>query len=174
MADILSTFNNTFLRKKTLAQALADRDDEEKSLKKCLSAWDLILLGLGWIIGAGIFVITGVAAHSKAGPAIVLSYIFTGAVCVFSAFCFAEFAARVPIAGSAYTCVMSCVHAFFNSLIPPSPSRYAYTTVGEFPAWIIGWDLTLEYLIGSAAVARYYLHCLLIVFEILHSKYHCS
>lgn len=73
--------------------------------------------------------------HDVAATGIVLSYIFAGVVCVFSAFSYAEFAARIPISGSAYT--------------------YAYTTVGEFPAWIIGWDLTLEYMIGSAAVARY-------------------
>ncbi|MEB3245976.1 MAG: amino acid permease [Vampirovibrionales bacterium] len=103
-------------------------------LKKCLSGFDLMMLGVGAIIGAGIFVMTGVAAHDKAGPAIMLSYMFAGLSCVFAALCYAEFSTRIPIAGSAYA--------------------YAYTSLGEVMAWIIGWDLILEYTVGSAAVAR--------------------
>ncbi|HVB32105.1 MAG TPA: amino acid permease [Gemmatimonadaceae bacterium] len=103
------------------------------NLKRVLGAWNLTFLGIGAIIGAGIFVLTGTAAAQYAGPGIVLSFVVAGLGCLFAGLCYAEFAALIPIAGSAYT--------------------YAYATLGEFIAWIIGWDLILEYLFGAATVA---------------------
>jgi APA family basic amino acid/polyamine antiporter len=102
-------------------------------LKRTLSAWSLVSLGIGCIIGAGIFVLTGHAAAANAGPAIALSFVLGGIACAFAGFCYAEMASTVPIAGSAYT--------------------YAYATMGEFIAWIIGWDLILEYALGATTVA---------------------
>jgi APA family basic amino acid/polyamine antiporter len=102
-------------------------------LKRVLSASNLTLLGIGAIIGAGIFVLTGTAAALHAGPGVVYSFILAGAGCLFAGLCYAEFASMIPIAGSAYT--------------------YGYATLGEFVAWIIGWDLVLEYLFGAATVA---------------------
>ena len=107
--------------------------ENEHSLKRTLGAWNLTLLGIGAIIGAGIFVLTGNAAAQYAGPAVVLSMIAAGMACLFAGLCYAEFASMIPIAGSAYT--------------------YAYATMGEFVAWIIGWDLMLEYLFGASTVA---------------------
>lgn len=101
--------------------------------KKSLTALNLVLLGVGGIIGAGIFVLTGQAAANYAGPAIVISFLVSGVGCACAALCYAEFAAMIPIAGSAYT--------------------YAYATLGRFIAWIIGWDLILEYLFGASTVA---------------------
>jgi APA family basic amino acid/polyamine antiporter len=105
----------------------------EHSLRRALSATNLTLLGIGAIIGAGIFVLTGNAAALYAGPAVTLSMILAGIACAFAGLCYAEFASMIPIAGSAYT--------------------YGYATLGEFVAWIIGWDLMLEYLFGAATVA---------------------
>src|SRR6186713_3073651 len=105
----------------------------EHSLKRSLGALNLTLLGIGAIIGAGIFVLTGTAAAQYAGPAIVISFIIAGFGCLFAGLCYAEFASMIPIAGSAYT--------------------YGYATLGEFIAWIIGWDLILEYALGAATVA---------------------
>jgi APA family basic amino acid/polyamine antiporter len=105
----------------------------EHSLKRALTATNLVLLGIGAIIGAGIFVLTGSAAANYAGPAIVYSFIVSGLGCLFAGLCYAEFAAMIPIAGSAYT--------------------YGYATLGELIAWIIGWDLILEYLFGAATVS---------------------
>ncbi|MFZ3266234.1 MAG: amino acid permease [Terriglobales bacterium] len=105
----------------------------EHSLKRALGATNLITLGIGAIIGAGIFVLTGAAAAQYAGPAIVLSFILAGIACAFAGLCYSEFAALIPIAGSAYT--------------------YGYATLGEIFAWIIGWDLILEYAFGAATVA---------------------
>jgi len=102
-------------------------------LKRVLTASNLTLLGIGAIIGAGIFVLTGTAAALHAGPAVVYSFILAGAGCLFAGLCYAEFASMIPLAGSAYT--------------------YGYATLGEFVAWIIGWDLVLEYLFGAATVA---------------------
>ena len=102
-------------------------------LKRALGASNLITLGIGAIIGAGIFVLTGAAAAQYAGPAIVLSFILAGIACAFAGLCYSEFAALIPIAGSAYT--------------------YGYATLGEIFAWIIGWDLILEYAFGAATVA---------------------
>lgn len=103
------------------------------SLKKDLGAFDLTMLGVGAIVGTGIFVITGLAAAQYAGPALILSFILSGFACVFAALCYAEFASAVPVAGSVYT--------------------YSYTTFGEIVAWILGWDLILEYGVASSAVA---------------------
>jgi APA family basic amino acid/polyamine antiporter len=105
----------------------------EPALKRTLTASSLIALGIGCIIGAGIFVLTGNAAATNAGPAVALSFIISGVVCAFAGLCYAEMASTVPIAGSAYT--------------------YAYATLGELIAWIIGWDLILEYAFGATAVA---------------------
>src|SRR6201988_5293779 len=108
-------------------------DTGEHSLKRALGPINLVTLGIGAIIGAGIFVLTGSAAALYAGPAIMLSYILAGVGCIFAGLCYAEFASMIPIAGSAYT--------------------YGYATLGEIIAWIIGWDLILEYAFGAATVA---------------------
>jgi len=118
---------------KPLTQLQAEAADTEHGLKRTLSSLDLVMLGVGAIIGAGIFVLTGEAAARYAGPAIVLSFILAGLACVFAGFCYAEMASMIPIAGSAYT--------------------YSYATMGEFLAWIIGWDLILEYSLGAATVS---------------------
>lgn len=120
-------------RTKAVAQILAETESSSGGLKRTLSALDLTTLGVGAIIGTGIFVLTGVAAATQAGPGIMLSFVFAGVACIFSALCYAEFASMLPIAGSAYT--------------------YTYATIGEFMAWIIGWDLILEYTIGASAVS---------------------
>ncbi|HEY9450870.1 MAG TPA: amino acid permease, partial [Gemmatimonadaceae bacterium] len=106
---------------------------EENTLRRTLGAVNLVTLGIGAIIGAGIFVLTGTAAAQYAGPAIAISFVVAGVGCLFAGLCYAEFASMIPIAGSAYT--------------------YGYATLGEFIAWIIGWDLILEYLFGAATVA---------------------
>ncbi|MEO5799702.1 MAG: amino acid permease [Gemmatimonadales bacterium] len=108
-------------------------DEGGPSLKRSLSATNLVLLGIGAIIGAGIFVLTGTAAANFAGPAIVISFIIAGFGCLFAGLCYAEFASMIPVAGSAYT--------------------YGYATLGELVAWIIGWDLILEYLFAASTVA---------------------
>src|SRR5262250_522715 len=102
----------------------------EHSLKRALGAVNLVTLGIGAIIGAGIFVITGQAAAQFAGPAIIISFVLAGIACALAGLCYAEFASLIPIAGSAYT--------------------YSYATLGELIAWIIGWDLILEYAFGAA------------------------
>jgi APA family basic amino acid/polyamine antiporter len=120
--------------KKSLA-ALTQEAEETggKTLKRSLSGFSLITMGIGVIIGAGLFSLTGIAAANNAGPAVTLSFLVAAVGCAFSALCYAEFASLVPVAGSAYT--------------------YAYATLGEFFAWIIGWDLVLEYSVGAATVA---------------------
>jgi APA family basic amino acid/polyamine antiporter len=123
---------NLFARK-PLNLLIQEADDSEKGLKKTLTARGLIALGIGAIIGAGLFSITGGAAANNAGPAVTLSFIIAGIGCAFAGLCYAEFASMIPIAGSAYT--------------------YSYATMGEFIAWIIGWDLVLEYAVGAATVA---------------------
>jgi APA family basic amino acid/polyamine antiporter len=123
-------------RKKTLESL--QRESEESSLKRSLGVFDLTMLGIGAIIGTGIFVLTGEAAAGTehalgAGPALTISFIITGFACLFAALCYAEFASMIPVSGSAYT--------------------YAYHSFGELIAWIIGWDLILEYAVGNVAVA---------------------
>ncbi len=125
-------------RTKSLDKILADNANQEHQLKKTLSAFDLIIFGVGAMIGAGIFALTGAAAvgsldHAGAGPALTISFVITGIVCSFCALCYSEFSAMAPISGSAYT--------------------YAFSTMGEFVAWIIGWALVLEYAVGNMAVA---------------------
>ena len=117
----------------SLLQAEAAAEGQEVTLRRALGALNLTMLGIGAIIGAGIFVLTGTAAAQYAGPAIVLSFVLAGLGCLFAGLCYAEFSAMIPIAGSAYT--------------------YGYATLGELVAWIIGWDLILEYLFGAATVA---------------------
>jgi APA family basic amino acid/polyamine antiporter len=124
---------NRLFARKPLEMLLAEAKDDNR-LRRVLGPVQLSALGVGAIIGAGIFVATGEAAHNIAGPALMLSYVVAGITCVFAALCYAEFASMVPVAGSAYT--------------------YAYATLGELFAWIIGWDLVLEYAVGSATVAN--------------------
>src|SRR5882724_11057644 len=122
---------NLFRRKSVTdqqAEALTDQ-----SLKRALGALNLTALGVGAIIGTGIFVLTGTVAAQNAGPAVVLSFVLAGIASVFAALCYSEFASLVPMAGSAYT--------------------YGYATLGELIAWIIGWDLILEYAVGAITVA---------------------
>ena len=130
--------HNIFARK-PLDLLLAEAEGGgENRLKRVLGPVALSALGVGAIIGTGIFVLTGVAAHDKTGPSLMLSFVVAGVTCIFAALCYSEFASMVPIAGSAYT--------------------YAYATLGEVFAWIIGWDLILEYAVGSATVAHGWSH----------------
>ena len=121
------------LAKKPLSALLAEAKQQgEHSLERCLGPFSLTALGVGAVIGAGIFVMSGLGAH-YAGPALMLSFVLSGLGCAFAGLCYAEFAAMIPLAGSAYT--------------------YAYATLGELFAWIIGWDLTLEYAMGASTVS---------------------
>ena len=120
-------------KRKPLEQLLNEAEDSEKGLKKTLSATGLTALGIGAIIGAGLFSITGMAAATNAGPAITISFVVAALGCVFAGLCYAEFSSMIPVAGSAYT--------------------YSFATMGEFIAWIIGWDLVLEYAVGAATVS---------------------
>lgn len=130
--------------KKPLGKLLAEASDSEKGLKRTLSSASLVALGIGAIIGAGLFSLTGIAAAENAGPAVTISFILAAVGCAFAGLCYAEFASMIPVAGSAYT--------------------YSYATMGEFVAWIIGWDLVLEYALGAATVgvswSRYLLELL--------------
>src|SRR5262249_14683345 len=125
-------------------QLLEEEMGSENRLRRVLGPVQLTALGVGAIIGAGIFVLTGLAAHDYAGPGLMLSFVIAGMGCAFAALCYAEFASMIPVAGSAYT--------------------YAYATLGELLAWIIGWDLILEYGMASSTVAygwsKYFLHFL--------------
>src|ERR1044072_71116 len=122
----------SLFRRKDVAVLQAEIQTDQR-LKRALGPINLTTLGIGAIIGAGIFVLTGKAAANYAGPAIVFSFILAGLACAFAGLCYAEFAAMIPIAGSAYT--------------------YGYATMGEFVAWIIGWDLILEYMFAASTVA---------------------
>lgn len=119
--------------KKPLDQILAQAADNEKGLKRTLGAGNLIALGIGAIIGAGLFVRTAAAAGQAAGPAVTISFIVAAIGCAFAGLCYAEFASMIPIAGSAYA--------------------YSYVTMGELIAWIIGWALIMEYALGAATVS---------------------
>ncbi|MBI5243863.1 MAG: amino acid permease [Elusimicrobia bacterium] len=123
--------------RKPLSLLLEEMKGEHR-LRRVLGPVQLTSLGIGCIIGTGIFVLTGIAAHDKAGPALILSFVVAGMACIFSALCYAEFASMAPVAGSAYT--------------------YAYATLGELFAWIIGWDLVLEYTVASSTVAHGWSH----------------
>lgn len=131
---------NSLLRTKPVETILGEAAEHQGGLRRVLTAVDLTAIGVGAIIGAGIFVLTGTAARDAAGPAIMLSYMFAGLACILAALCYTEFATRLPISGSAYS--------------------YAYASVGELFAWIIGWDLILEYTIGSSTVAVGWTHYL--------------
>jgi len=120
-------------KRKPLNQLLEEATESEKGLKKTLSASGLVALGVGAIIGAGLFSITGLAAATNAGPAITISFLVAAFGCIFAGLCYAEFSSMIPVAGSAYT--------------------YSFATMGEFIAWIIGWDLVLEYAVGAATVS---------------------
>jgi basic amino acid/polyamine antiporter, APA family len=128
-----SNLANQLFSRKPLALLLAEAKGENR-LRRVLGPIQLTSLGVGAIIGTGIFVLTGQAAHDRTGPALVLSFVAAGVACIFAALCYAEFASMVPVAGSAYT--------------------YAYATLGELFAWIIGWDLILEYAVASMTVAH--------------------
>jgi APA family basic amino acid/polyamine antiporter len=124
---------SSLLRTKPLSLLLADTESEAHRLRRSLTVWDLVALGIGCIIGVGIFVLPGVEAAKHAGPGIILSFAIAGVACACSALCYAELAAMIPVAGSAYT--------------------YGYATLGELPAWIIGWDLILEYMVAACLVS---------------------
>jgi APA family basic amino acid/polyamine antiporter len=136
--DSSMSLTRDLFRTKSLDDLVAETTEEGHQLKKALGPWNLVALGIGAIIGAGIFATIGTAAAGDAqrpgaGPALMISFVLTAVVCGFSALCYAEFASMVPVAGSAYT--------------------YSYATLGELVAWIIGWDLIIEYAIGNVAVA---------------------
>ncbi|WP_140485026.1 amino acid permease [Flavobacterium sp. GSA192] len=137
--------------KKPLIKLLAEAEDSEKGLKRTLTAWSLIALGIGAIIGAGLFVRTATAAAQSAGPSVTLAFVVAAIGCALAGLCYAELSSSIPISGSAYT--------------------YTYATMGEFLAWIIGWDLILEYAVGGATVGiawSEYLNDLLV--NILHTS----
>ncbi|GAA2565342.1 MULTISPECIES: amino acid permease [Streptomyces] len=125
--------SNTLFRTKKIEQSIRDTEEPEHALRKSLSALDLTVFGIGVVIGTGIFVLTGTVAKDNAGPATALAFVVAGVVCALAALCYAEFASTVPVAGSAYT--------------------FSYASLGELPAWIIGWDLVLEFALGTAVVA---------------------
>src|ERR1700680_3484712 len=136
--------------KKPMNMLLSEAGDAgEHSLKRTLGAGQLTALGVGAVIGAGIFVLSGLGAH-YAGPALMLSFIISGLGCAFAGLCYAEFAAMIPLAGSAYT--------------------YAYATLGEFFAWIIGWDLTLEYAMGASTVSSGWSNHFIELLNIFHIR----
>ncbi|MET9231925.1 amino acid permease [Lentzea sp. NPDC003310] len=125
---------NGLWRTKSIEQSIADTDEPGTKLRKDLTAWDLTVFGVAVVIGAGIFTLTASTAGNIAGPSVSLSFVLAAIACALAALCYAEFASTVPVAGSAYT--------------------FSYATFGEFAAWIIGWDLVLEFAVGSAAVAK--------------------
>ena len=122
------------LRTKSVEQSMKDTEDPEFKLKRSLTALDLTVFGVGVIIGAGIFTLTGRVAQANAGPAVSLSFVLAAVCCALAALCYAEFASTVPVSGSAYT--------------------FSYATLGELIAWIIGWDLLLEMMLGASVVAQ--------------------
>jgi len=124
---------NRHFAKKPMSSISEQAEESEHSLKRTLSAYNLTSLGIGAIIGAGLFSITGLAAANNAGPAVTISFIIAAVGCAFAGLCYAEFASMIPVAGSAYT--------------------YSYATMGRFIAWVIGWDLVLEYAVGAATVS---------------------
>src|SRR5579883_1697756 len=128
-----TTQKNSLWRVKPIDLIMKQSDEHEHGLKRTLTALNITLLGIGAIVGTGIFVLTGVAAAQYAGPGLIFSFILAGIVSGLAAICYAEFASTVPISGSAYT--------------------YSYATLGELIAWIIGWDLILEYAVGAGAVS---------------------
>src|SRR3989454_10057096 len=141
---------NPLFAKKALSVLLDEaKETGEHSLKRTLGPFQLTALGVGAVIGAGIFVLSGLGAH-YAGPGLMLSFVLSGLGCAFAGLCYAEFAAMIPLAGSAYT--------------------YAYATLGEFFAWIIGWDLTLEYAMGGSTVSSGWSNHFIELLNIFHIK----
>src|ERR671921_1826914 len=138
------------MRTKSVEQSIRDTEEPEFQLRKALGWLDLKLFGIGVIIGTGLFVLTGEAAALYSGPAVALSYVVGGIVCALAALCYAEFASTVPVAGSAYT--------------------FSYAALGEFIAWLIGWDLILEFTLGAATVAKGWSGYFVSVLEILGIK----
>ena len=139
--------------KKSLSVLFAEADETgEHTLKRTLGPVQLVMLGIGAIIGAGLFSITGGAAAHNAGPAVTISFVIAAVACAFAGLCYAEFASMIPVAGSAYT--------------------YSYATMGRFIAWIIGWDLVLEYAVGAATVSISWSRYLVKFFE--HYNVHLS
>src|SRR6201985_3088 len=134
--------------KKPIHELINSSSDGEKTLRRTLSAANLIALGIGAIIGAGLFVRTAAAAANNAGPSVTLGFVVAAIGCAFAGLCYAEFASMIPVAGSAYT--------------------YSYATMGEFIAWIIGWDLVLEYAVGAATVGIAWSEYLNKLLEIFH------
>ena len=118
---------------KSVSRIMSESEDGAHQLKRTLGAGQLIALGIGAIIGAGLFSLTGLAAAQNSGPAVTISMIIAAVGCAFAGLCYSEFSCMIPVAGSAYT--------------------YAYATLGEWIAWIIGWDLVIEYAVGSATVS---------------------
>src|SRR5437762_14048491 len=136
--------------RKPMHMLLAEAGESgEHSLKRTLGPFQLTALGVGAVIGAGIFVLSGLGAH-YAGPGLMLSFVLSGTGCAFAALCYAEFAAMLPLAGSAYT--------------------YAYATLGELFAWIIGWDLTLEYAMGASTVSSGWSNHFIELLDIFHLR----
>src|SRR5919106_2289262 len=125
---------NGLLRTKSVEQSIADTDEPDTKLRKDLTTWDLIVFGVAVVVGAGIFTLAASTAGDTAGPSVSLAFVLAAIACAFAALCYAEFASTVPVAGSAYT--------------------FSYATFGEFIAWIIGWDLILEFAVAAAVVAK--------------------
>src|SRR6202020_829218 len=151
VAERTAQSGNPLLRKKPMDWLLNEaKATGEHTLKRSLGPVSLTALGIGAVIGAGIFVLSGLGAH-YAGPALMLSFVFSGLGCAFAGLCYAEFAAMIPLAGSAYT--------------------YAYATLGELFAWIIGWDLTLEYAMGASTVSSGWSNTFVEFLAIFHLKF---
>src|SRR3546814_10862484 len=126
----------SLFRTKSIEQSIADAVEPGHELKRSLSAWDLMILGVAVAVGAGIFSVGARAAGDFAGPAVTVAFMLAALACALAIMCYAEFASTIPVAGSAYT--------------------YTYATLGEFLAWIIGWDLILELLTAAAVIAKYW------------------
>src|ERR1035438_8186160 len=141
---------NIFRRKPLHLIVSEAKEEGDEHLKRSLGPISLTALGVGAVIGAGIFVMSGLGAH-YAGPSLMLSFVFSGLGCAFAALCYAEFAPMIPLAGSAYT--------------------YAYATLGELFAWIIGWDLTLEYAMGASTVSSGWSNYFIELLDILHINF---
>src|SRR5881398_1237873 len=141
---------SNIMAKKQIGALMAEAEhSSEGGLQRSLGAFSLTALGIGAVIGAGIFVLSGLGAH-YAGPGLMLSFVLSGLGCAFAGLCYAEFAAMIPLAGSAYT--------------------YAYATLGELVAWIIGWDLTLEYAMGASTVSSGWSNHFIELLNIFHLK----
>ncbi len=134
MTQVGGTRRSGLFRTKSVEQSIRDTDEPDSKLRKDLTAWDLIVFGVAVVIGAGIFTLTARTAGNVAGPSVSLAFVFAAIACALAALCYAEFASTVPVAGSAYT--------------------YSFATFGEFVAWIIGWDLILEFALAAAVVAK--------------------